>query len=193
MKNIVILISGSGSNMAAIVRTAQRDNWRKAFGAQVAAVISNRPDAAGLALAREHLIATEVVDHKRFATRDAFDAELATVIDRRQPTLVVLAGFMRILTPAFVARYEGRLVNIHPSLLPAFAGLDTHQRAIDAGCKVAGATVHRVTPALDHGPILAQAVVPVLAGDTAQTLAERVLTQEHLIYPRAIAALLQGL
>jgi len=159
----------------------------------VAAVISNRPDAAGLALAREHLIATEVVDHKRFATRDAFDAELATVIDRRQPTLVVLAGFMRILTPAFVARYEGRLVNIHPSLLPAFAGLDTHQRAIDAGCKVAGATVHRVTPALDHGPILAQAVVPVLAGDTAQTLAERVLTQEHLIYPRAIAALLQGL
>ena len=193
MKNIVILISGGGSNMAAIVRTAQRDNWRKAFGAQVAAVISNRPDAAGLALAREHLIATEVVDHKRFATRDAFDAELATVIDRRQPTLVVLAGFMRILTPAFVARYEGRLVNIHPSLLPAFAGLDTHQRAIDAGCKVAGATVHRVTPALDHGPILAQAVVPVLAGDTAQTLAERVLTQEHLIYPRAIAALLQGL
>lgn len=191
MKNIVILISGSGSNMAAIVRTAQRDNWRKAFGAQVAAVISNRPDAAGLALAREHLIATEVVDHKRFATRDAFDAELATVIDRRQPTLVVLAGFMRILTPAFVARYEGRLVNIHPSLLPAFAGLDTHQRAIDAGCKVAGATVHRVTPALDHGPILAQAVVPVLAGDTAQVLGERVLTQEHLLYPRAIAALLQ--
>ncbi len=191
MKNIVILISGSGSNMAAIVRTAQRDNWRKAFGAQVAAVISNRPDAAGLALAREHLIATEVVDHKRFATRDAFDAELATVIDRRQPALVVLAGFMRILTPAFVARYEGRLVNIHPSLLPAFAGLDTHQRAIDAGCQVAGATVHRVTAALDHGPILAQAVVPVLAGDTAQVLGERVLTQEHLLYPRAIAALLQ--
>jgi phosphoribosylglycinamide formyltransferase-1 len=191
MKNIVILISGSGSNMAAIVRTAQRDNWRKAFGAQVAAVISNRPDAAGLALAREHLIATKVVDHKRFATRDAFDAELATVIDRRQPTLVVLAGFMRIRTPAFVARYEGRLVNIHPSLLPAFAGLDTHQRAIDAGCKVAGATVHRVTPALDHGPILAQAVVPVLAGDTAQTLGERELTQEHLIYPHAIAALLR--
>ncbi|MGE0332032.1 MAG: phosphoribosylglycinamide formyltransferase [Ramlibacter sp.] len=192
MKNIVILISGSGSNMAAIVRTAQRDNWRKAFGAQVAAVISNRPDAQGLAVAREHLIATEVVDHKRFATREAFDAELATVIDRRQPTLVVLAGFMRILTPGFVARYEGRLVNIHPSLLPAFAGLNTHQRAIDAGCRVAGATVHRVTPELDHGPILAQAAVPVLPGDTAQTLGERVLTQEHLMYPRAIAALLQG-
>ncbi len=192
MKNIVILISGSGSNMAAIVRTAQRDNWRKAFGAQVAAVISNRPDAQGLVVAREHLIATEVVDHKRFATREAFDAELATVIDRRQPTLLVLAGFMRILTPGFVARYEGRLVNIHPSLLPAFAGLNTHQRAIDAGCRVAGATVHRVTPELDHGPILAQAAVPVLPGDTAQTLGDRVLTQEHLIYPRAIAALLQG-
>jgi len=191
MKNIVILISGSGSNMAAIVRTAQRDNWRKAFGAQVAAVISNRPDAQGLAVAREHLIATEVVDHKRFATREAFDAGLAAVIDRRQPALVVLAGFMRILTPAFVARYEGRLVNIHPSLLPAFAGLNTHQRAIDAGCQVAGATVHRVTPELDHGPILAQAVVPVLPGDTANALSERVLTQEHLIYPRAIAALLR--
>jgi phosphoribosylglycinamide formyltransferase-1 len=192
MKNIVILISGSGSNMAAIVRTAQRDNWRKAFGAQVAAVISNRPDAQGLAVAREHLIATEVVDHKRFATREAFDAELATVIDRRQPALVVLAGFMRILTPGFVTRYEGRLVNIHPSLLPAFAGLNTHQRAIDAGCQVAGASVHRVTAELDHGPILAQAVVPVVPGDTAQTLGERVLTQEHIIYPRAIAALLRG-
>jgi phosphoribosylglycinamide formyltransferase-1 len=192
MKNIVILISGGGSNMAAIVRTAQRDNWRKAFGAQVSAVISNRPDAQGLAVARELLIATEVVDHKRFANREAFDAELAAVIDRRQPALVVLAGFMRILTPAFVARYEGRLVNIHPSLLPAFAGLNTHQRAIDAGCQVAGATVHRVTPELDHGPILAQAAVPVLADDTAQTLADRVLSQEHLIYPRAIAALLRG-
>jgi phosphoribosylglycinamide formyltransferase-1 len=192
MKNIVILISGSGSNMAAIVRTAQRDNWRKAFGAQVAAVISNRPDAQGLAVAREHLIATEVVDHKRFATRETFDAELATVIDRRQPALVVLAGFMRILTPGFVTRYEGRLVNIHPSLLPAFAGLNTHQRAIDAGCQVAGASVHRVTAELDHGPILAQAVVPVAPGDTAQTLGERVLTQEHIIYPRAIAALLRG-
>jgi phosphoribosylglycinamide formyltransferase-1 len=192
MKNIVILISGSGSNMAAIVRAAQRDNWRKAFGAQVAAVISNRPDAQGLAVAREQLIATEVVDHKRFANREAFDAELATVIDRRQPALVVLAGFMRILTPGFVKRYEGRLVNIHPSLLPAFAGLDTHQRAIDAGCQVAGASVHRVTAELDHGPILAQAVVPVLPGDTAQKLSDRVLTQEHLIYPRAIAALLRG-
>ena len=190
MKNIVILISGGGSNMAAIVRSAQRDNWRKAHDAQVAAVISNRPDAGGLAFAREHMIATEVVDHKRFATRDAFDAELAATIDRRQPSLVVLAGFMRILTPAFVQRYQGRLVNIHPSLLPAFPGLHTHQRAIDAGCRFAGATVHQVTTELDFGPILDQAVVPVLPGDTADALAARVLTQEHLVYPKAIARLL---
>lgn len=192
MKNIVILISGSGSNMAAIVRAAQRENWRKTLGAQVSAVISNRADAGGLGLAREALIATEVVDHKAYATREAFDSALADAIDRRQPSLVVLAGFMRILTPAFVARFKGRLVNIHPSLLPAFPGLHTHQRAIDAGCKVAGATVHRVTAELDHGPILAQAAVPVLVGDTAQLLAARVLTQEHLIYSRAIAQLLQN-
>ena len=193
MKNIVILISGGGSNMAAIVRCAQRDNWRKTHAAQIAAVISNRPDAGGLAAAREHMIATEVVDHKRFATREAFDAELAAAIDRRQPSLVVLAGFMRILTPSFVQRFQGRLVNIHPSLLPAFPGLHTHQRAIDAGCRFAGATVHQVTTELDFGPILEQAVVPVLADDTADTLAARVLTQEHLIYPRAIAALLPSL
>jgi phosphoribosylglycinamide formyltransferase 1 len=190
MKNIVILISGGGSNMAAIVRAAQRDNWRKLYGAQVAAVISNRPDAGGLAIAREHLVATDVVDHKRFDSRDAFDAELARIIDMRNPALVVLAGFMRILTPAFVERYAGRLLNIHPSLLPAFPGLHTHQRAIDAGCKFAGATVHQVTAELDYGPILAQAVVPVLPDDTAGTLAARVLTQEHQIYPRAIAELL---
>jgi phosphoribosylglycinamide formyltransferase 1 len=190
MKNIVILISGSGSNMAAIVRQAQQGNWRKRYGAQVAAVISNRPDAAGLALAREQMVPTQVVDHKQFGGREAFDAELAAAIDRHQPALVVLAGFMRILTPGFVGRYEGRLVNIHPSLLPAFPGLQTHQRAIDAGCRVAGATVHRVTAELDHGPILAQAVVPVLSGDTADALAQRVLAQEHLIYPRAISDLL---
>ena len=193
MKNIVILISGSGSNMAAIVREAQHGNWRKRYSAQVAAVISNRPDAAGLALARELLVPAQVVDHKQFAGREAFDAELAAAIDGHQPALVVLAGFMRILTPGFVGRYEGRLVNIHPSLLPAFPGLQTHQRAIDAGCRVAGATVHRVTAELDHGPILAQAAVPVLPGDTAQMLAARVLTQEHLIYPRAIAQLLPAL
>jgi phosphoribosylglycinamide formyltransferase-1 len=193
MKNIVILISGGGSNMAAIARAAQRDGWRKAYDAQVAAVISNRPDAKGLALARESLIATEVVDHTRFDSRESFDAELAKAIDRRHPSLVVLAGFMRILTPAFVEHYRGRLLNIHPSLLPAFPGLHTHQRALDAGCKVAGATVHQVTGDLDDGPILEQAVVPVLPGDTAESLAARVLTQEHLIYPRAIAALLPTL
>ncbi len=192
MKNIVILISGGGSNMAAIVKASQREGWQQAFGARVAAVVSNKASAGGLEFARGQGISTEVVDHKAFATREAFDAELAVAIDRHQPALVVLAGFMRILTPAFVARYEGRLLNIHPSLLPAFAGLHTHQRAIDAGCRVAGVTVHQVTAELDHGPILAQAAVPVLPGDTADALAARILTQEHLIYPRAIAQVLRG-
>ena len=195
MKNIVILISGGGSNMAAIVKTAQREAWADKLGARVAAVISNKANAAGLVFAREQGIATEVLDHKAFASREAFDAALALLVDRfdapEQPALVVLAGFMRILTPGFVARYAGRLLNIHPSLLPAFPGLHTQQQAIDAGCKVAGATVHQVTAELDHGPILAQAVVPVLPGDTVEMLAARVLTQEHIIYPRAIAELLQ--
>ncbi|MFT7116841.1 MAG: phosphoribosylglycinamide formyltransferase-1 [Rhodoferax sp.] len=195
MKNIVILISGSGSNMAAIVKTAQRDLWAQKWGARVTAVISNRADASGLAFARAQGIATRVLDHKSFASREAFDAALSEVIDDfatpEQPALVVLAGFMRILTPGFVSRYAGRLLNIHPSLLPAFAGLHTQQRALDAGCQFVGATVHQVTVNLDHGPILAQAVVPVLVGDTADGLAARVLTQEHLIYSRAIAALLQ--
>jgi phosphoribosylglycinamide formyltransferase-1 len=194
MKNIVILISGGGSNMAAIVKTAQRDDWARKLGARVVAVISNRADAGGLVFAAKNGLATEVLEHKAFASREAFDAALAQVIDRYEepgsPALVVLAGFMRILTPAFTSRYSGRLLNIHPSLLPAFAGLHTHQRALDEGCKVAGATVHQVTAELDHGAILAQAVVPVLPGDTAQTLAARVLTQEHQIYPQAIAALL---
>ena len=190
MKNIVILISGAGSNMAAIVRAAQQEKWEERHGARVAAVVSNKADAAGLAFAREQGIATEVLDHKVFASREAFDAELMALIDRHAPALVVLAGFMRILTPGFVARYAGRLVNIHPSLLPAFTGLNTHQRAIDAGCRVAGVTVHQVTAELDVGPILDQAVVPVLPGDTADTLAARVLTQEHVIYPRAVRALI---
>ena len=192
-KNIVILISGSGSNMAAIVQAAQKGRWRERFGAQVAAVISNKADAAGLTLAREHGIATAVVDHKAFDSREAFDQALAAQIDRHKPSLVVLSGFMRILTPGFVAHYAGRLINIHPSLLPAFTGLHTHQRAIEMGCRFAGATVHRVTAELDHGDILDQAVVPVLPGDTAETLAARVLTQEHVIYPRAVRALVQAL
>ncbi|MDP2681155.1 MAG: phosphoribosylglycinamide formyltransferase [Rhodoferax sp.] len=195
MKNIVILISGGGSNMAAIVKTAQRERWADCYGARVAAVISNKAQAQGLQFASAQGIVTEVLDHRSYPSREAFDAALAQLIDRYddpgQPVLVLLAGFMRILTPGFVNRYAGRLVNIHPSLLPAFAGLHTHQRAIDAGCQVAGATVHRVTPELDHGPILAQAVVPVLPGDTADTLAARVLTQEHLIYPQAVAQLLR--
>jgi phosphoribosylglycinamide formyltransferase 1 len=195
MKNIVILISGGGSNMAAIVNTAKRDNWAGRFGARVAAVISNKAEAKGLLFAAEQGIPTAVVSHKSFASREDFDDALAKVIDRYEhpdaPVLLVLAGFMRILTPGFVSRYAGRFVNIHPSLLPAFPGLHTHQRALDAGCKVAGVTVHQVTAELDHGPILAQAVVPVLPGDTAEALAARVLTQEHLIYPRAIAELLQ--
>ena len=190
MKNIVILISGGGSNMAAIVRTAQQQQWDKRLGASVAAVVSNKADAAGLAFAQAQGIATEVLDHKPFATREAFDAALAERIDRHDPALVVLAGFMRILTPGFVAHYAGRLINIHPSLLPAFTGLHTHQRAIDAGCKFAGCTVHQVTAELDVGPILDQAVVPVLPGDTAASLAARVLTQEHVVYPRAVAQLL---
>ncbi|MFG5777677.1 phosphoribosylglycinamide formyltransferase [Comamonas sp. J-3] len=191
MKNIVILISGGGSNMAAIVRSAQQERWRERLGAQVVAVLSNKASAGGLAFAREQGIATAVVDHQAFASREDFDAALMQQIDQYQPSLVVLAGFMRILTPGFVNHYAGRLVNIHPSLLPAFAGLHTHQRAIDAGCKFAGASVHLVTPDLDAGPIVEQGLVPVLPGDTAQTLAARVLVQEHQIYPKAVRALLQ--
>ena len=188
MKNIVILISGRGSNMEAIVRACADEGWP----AQVSAVISNRADAQGLAFARAHGIATAVVDHKAFASRDAFDAELARTIDGFAPDVVALAGFMRILTDGFVERYAGRMVNVHPSLLPAFTGLKTHRRAIEAGCKLAGATVHVVTPTLDHGPIIAQAVVPVLASDTPEALEARVLEREHVMYPLAVGWLVRG-
>ena len=195
MKSLVILISGGGSNMAAIVRAAQARDWAGRWGAKVTAVISNRPEAAGLTFAREQGLATAVVDHRDFAhasqPREAFDAALHAEIERHAPDLLILAGFMRILTPGFVAHYAGRLLNIHPSLLPAFPGLHTHARAIAAGCRFAGATVHEVTAELDHGPILAQAVVPVLPEDTEAQLAARVLTQEHRIYPEAIEAWLQ--
>jgi len=194
MKNIVILISGGGSNMQAIVQAAQREDWAGRFGARVAAVLSNRPDCAGLAKARQLGLATQVVDHRAYAgapePRAAFDAALADAVEHHAPTLVVLAGFMRILTPEFVRRFAGRLVNIHPSLLPAFPGLRTHARAIEAGCRVAGATVHRVTDELDYGPILDQVAVPVLPGDDAAALGARVLTQEHLLYPRVLTRLL---
>jgi len=190
---IVVLISGAGSNLQALVDAAQRQQWLQTLGAAVVAVISNRPDAPGLVFARAAGLATEVLDHRSFDSRQAYDQALAQCIDRYQPALVVLAGFMRMLTASFVQHYHGRLVNIHPSLLPAFPGLHTHRRAIETGCKVAGATVHLVTAELDHGPILAQAEVPVLPGDTEQTLAARVLSQEHRIYPQAIAELLERL
>ena len=187
MKQIVILISGRGSNMEAIVGACAAEVWN----ARVAAIISNRADAPGLAFARRHGIATAVIDHAAFASRAAFDAELARIVEGFAPDVVALAGFMRILGNAFVARFEGRIVNIHPSLLPAFTGLHTHRRAIEAGCKLAGSTVHFVTPELDHGPIIAQAVVAVLPGDTPELLAARVLEREHVLYPRALHWLVQ--
>lgn len=180
--SLVVLISGRGSNLRALVEA----------GLPVAAVISNRPEAAGLAYAREHGIATRVVDHRQHASREAFDAALAEAIDRSAPRLVVLAGFMRILTAGFVAHYAGRLLNIHPSLLPAFPGLDTHARALAAGVKLHGCTVHFVTAELDHGPIVIQAAVPVLPDDDASRLAARVLAQEHVVYPRAVRWFLDG-
>lgn len=188
MKNIVILISGRGSNMEAIVDACASEQWP----ARIAAVVSNKASAGGLQFAAAKGIATAVVDHKAFDSREAFDAELACVIDGYQPDLVVLAGFMRILTEGFVRHFEGRMLNVHPSLLPAFPGLHTHQRAIVAGCKLAGATVHFVTPDLDHGPIVAQAAVPVLADDTEASLSARVLKQEHVMYPRAVRWFVEG-
>ncbi|HGL4257667.1 phosphoribosylglycinamide formyltransferase [Burkholderia dolosa] len=188
MKKLVILISGRGSNMEAIVRACERERWP----AEVAAVIANRPDAAGLAFAASHGVATAVVDHRSFDGRDSFDAALAAEIDRFAPDLVVLAGFMRILTPAFVRRYEGRLLNIHPSLLPSFKGIHTHQQALDAGVALHGASVHFVIPELDSGAIVAQAAVPVRAGDDAAALAERVLAVEHVLYPRAVRWFVEG-
>jgi len=182
MKRIVILLSGRGSNMQAIVERCAEEGWP----AKVVGVASNKADATGLAWAAERGIATAAVDHRAFVTREAFDAELQRVIDLWQPDLVVLAGFMRILGAGFVRHYEGRLLNVHPSLLPAFTGLHTHRRAIEAGCKVAGATVHLVTPELDHGPIVAQATVPVLPGDDEAALSARVLEQEHRLYPLAV-------
>lgn len=188
VKNIVILISGRGSNMEAIVRAAQEEKW----SARIAAVVSNRKEAGGLAFAAENGIATEVVVSKDYASREAFDAQLQDVIDRYAPDLIVLAGFMRILTPDFVGHYKGRMLNIHPSLLPSFKGLDTHARALEAGVKLHGASVHFVTAELDHGPIVAQAAVVVLDDDTEQTLAARVLKQEHIIYPKAVCDFVEG-
>jgi phosphoribosylglycinamide formyltransferase-1 len=188
MKKLVILISGRGSNMEAIVRACSREGWP----ARVAAVIANRPDAAGLEFAASHGIATAVVDHRQFPDRESFDAALAREIDAFAPDLVALAGFMRVLTPGFVDRYAGRMLNVHPSLLPSFAGLKTHQQALDAGVRLHGASVHFVTSQLDHGPIVVQSAVPVLQGDDAAALAGRVLETEHIIYPRAVRWFVEG-
>jgi len=188
VKRIVILVSGRGSNMQAIATRCRSEGW----AAEVVAVLADRADAAGLAWAAGQGIATASVAFKAFAERERFDAALAEAIDRFAPDLVVLAGFMRILGAAFVRRYEGRLLNIHPSLLPAFPGLHTHRRALAAGCKAVGATVHFVTPELDHGPIVMQSVVPVRAGDSEATLAARVLATEHVIYPLAVRWFVDG-
>ena len=177
-RNIVILISGRGV--------------ARKWPARIAAVIASRPDAAGLAFAREQGIATAVVDGKLFATRALFDVQLQVEIDRHAPDLVLLAGFMRILTADFVSHYAGRMLNIHPSLLPSFPGLATHRQALDAGVKLHGATVHFVTPELDHGPIVAQAAVPVLADDTEESLGKRILAEEHLLYSRAVGWFIEG-
>jgi phosphoribosylglycinamide formyltransferase-1 len=185
---IVVLISGRGSNMEALIRA--RDGGR--LQVEIAAVISNHAAAGGLAVAAAHGIATTIVPHREFPDRASFDAALAGAIDAFEPGLVVLAGFMRILTPDFVDRYAGRLMNIHPSLLPAFPGLDTHERALASGCKIHGATVHFVTPELDHGPIIAQAAVPILPNDDAEVLARRVLALEHIIYPQAVGWFARG-
>ena len=188
MKKIVILISGRGSNMQAVVDACIAQKWP----AQIAAVISNKADASGLAYAERQGIATAVVVSKEFSQREAFDAALQQKIDEFAPDLVVLAGFMRILTPAFVNHYAGRMLNIHPSLLPSFIGLATHRQALDAGVKLHGATVHFVTAELDHGPIVAQAAVAVHDEDTENSLAQRVLEQEHIIYPRAVRQFVEG-
>ncbi len=187
MKNLVILISGRGSNMQALVRACRAEQWP----ARVTAVIANRADAPGLAFAKEHGIATAVVSSRDYPERALFDQRLAEVVDSFSPDLVLLAGFMRVLGEAFVMHYKGRLLNVHPSLLPSFPGLHTHQQALDAGVKVHGATVHFVTPVLDHGPIVAQSAVPVLASDDEATLAQRVLATEHVIYPRAVRWFIQ--
>ncbi|MDO8305245.1 phosphoribosylglycinamide formyltransferase [Herminiimonas sp.] len=188
MRRIVILISGRGSNMEAIIRAAKNEKWP----AQIVAVISNRADASGLDYAAAQGISAIVVPHKDYPTREAFDAALQERIDAFSPDVVVLAGFMRVLTTPFVAHYAGRMLNIHPSLLPSFTGLATHRQALAAGVKVHGATVHFVTADLDHGPVVVQAVVPVLADDSEATLAARVLEQEHVIYPRAVRAFVEG-
>ncbi|MFN3564648.1 MAG: phosphoribosylglycinamide formyltransferase [Burkholderiaceae bacterium] len=192
MKNIVCLISGRGSNLEAILRAARDERWESALGARIAGVVCNRAEAPGLAIAREFRVPAQVIEHGRFASREAFDAALAEAVDVHAPALVVLAGFMRVLTPRFVERYEGRLINIHPSLLPMFPGLATHRKALAAGVRVHGATVHFVSNDVDAGAIIAQAVVAVRPDDNEEALAARVLVQEHRLLPRCVRWIIEG-
>lgn len=192
MRRIVCLISGRGSNLESILRTAEAENWASEVPARVVAAVSNRADAAGLAVASAYGVPTAVVEHQRFASREAFDAKLAETIDGFAPDAVVLAGFMRVLSGAFVARFAGRLINIHPSLLPSFPGLATHRQALAAGVRVHGATVHFVSSEVDGGPIIAQAAVAVLPGDSEEALAARVLQREHVLLPRCVRWLCEG-
>jgi phosphoribosylglycinamide formyltransferase-1 len=191
-KNIVVLISGRGTNLQALLDTAVAERWDASPGARVAAVVSNRADAPGLAVARTTGLAWHVVSHTEYGSREAFDQALARTIDRYTPALVVLAGFMRVLTAGFVQRYAGRLVNIHPSLLPLFPGLNTHRQALAAGVRIHGATVHFVTSQVDGGPIIAQAAVPVAPDDDEAAIAARVLAQEHRLLPHSLKLLLEG-
>lgn len=192
MKKIVVLISGRGSNFVAIQETALREQWEETIGAKIVAVISNRPEAKGLELARGYGIEALSLDHKLFETREAFEEKLLEMVQAYEPDLIVLAGFMRILTEGFVKHFPGKILNIHPAVLPSFKGLDTHQRAIDAGVRVHGTTVHFVTAALDGGAIIGQAVVPVLPSDDEHTLADRVLGFEHQLFARAVKACVEG-
>jgi phosphoribosylglycinamide formyltransferase-1 len=192
MKRIVCLISGRGSNLESILRTAEDERWATEVPAQVVSVISNRTDAAGLAIASAHAVPVTMIDHRRYASREEFDAELAATIEAQSPDVVVLAGFMRVLSGGFVARFAGRLINIHPSLLPAFPGLATHRQALAAGVRVHGASVHFVSSELDGGAIIAQAAVAVLPGDGEESLAARVLQREHVLLPRCVRWLCEG-
>ena len=187
-RRVAILISGRGSNMSALI-DASRD---PTYPAEIVAVISNRPDAKGLERAREAKIAAEAIDHKAFSSREDFEAALEARLEAHVVDLVALAGFMRLMTPSFVERWRGAMINIHPALLPAFKGLATHERALEAGVRIHGCTVHYVTPGMDEGPIIAQAAVPVLPGDTAERLAARVLEAEHRLYPAALARVARG-
>ena len=192
MKNIVILISGRGSNFEAILERSRAERWAETIGADIRAVISNRPEAKGLVTARNNGIEAVALDHKTFASREEFDKALGDLVASYEPDLVVLAGFMRVLTPVFTDRFEGRMLNIHPALLPLFPGLHTHERAIEVGCRVHGSTVHFVSSVLDGGAIIGQAVVPVLPTDTPDTLADRGLVLEHKLYPAVVKAFLEG-